>query len=51
MPTAFKARFDDVGWDARVNRNPDSRTSGGDQLYFSDPDGTAVQLGHNGYQG
>ncbi len=47
----IKARFDEVGWDARVNRNPDSRTSGGDQLYFNDPDGTVVQLGHNGYQG
>ena len=45
------AKFEEVGWEARVNRNPDSRTSGGDQLYFTDPDGTLVQLGHNGYQG
>ena len=47
----IKARFDEVGWEARVSRNPAARTSGGDQLYFSDPDGTQVQLGHNGYQG
>ena len=47
----IKARFDETGRDARVNRNPDSRTSGGDQLYFNDPDGTVVQLGANGYQG
>ena len=46
-----KGRFDAVGWDARVSRNPAARTSGGGQLYFSDPDGTLVQLGHNGYQG
>ena len=46
-----KERFDEVGYKARVNRNPDARTTGGDQLYFSDPDGTLVQLGHNGYQG
>ena len=46
-----KARFDDVGYEARVSRNPAARTSGGDQLYFTDPDGTLVQLGHNGYQG
>ena len=46
-----KERFDEAGYEARVNRNPDARTTGGDQLYFSDPDGTLVQLGHNGYQG
>jgi catechol 2,3-dioxygenase-like lactoylglutathione lyase family enzyme len=47
----IKQRFDDVGWEARVSRDPAARTSGGDQLYFSDPNGTLVQLGHNGYQG
>jgi catechol 2,3-dioxygenase-like lactoylglutathione lyase family enzyme len=47
----IKARFDDVGYEARVSRDPANRTSGGDQLYFSDPDGTLVQLGQNGYQG
>jgi glyoxylase I family protein len=34
-----------------VDRNPANRTTGGDQLYFTDPDGTRVQLGANGYQG
>ena len=47
----IKARFDEAGYEARVNRDPAARTSGGDQLYFTDPDGTLVQLGHNGYQG
>ena len=36
---------------ATVDRNPANRTSGGDQLYFTDPDKTRVQLGPNGYQG
>jgi catechol 2,3-dioxygenase-like lactoylglutathione lyase family enzyme len=36
---------------ATVDRNPANRTSGGDQLYFTDPDKTRVQLGSNGYQG
>jgi len=36
---------------ATVDRNPANRTSGGDQLYFTDPDNTRVQLGANGYQG
>src|SRR4051794_36929183 len=36
---------------ATVDRNPANRTSGGDQLYFTDPDKTRVQLGANGYQG
>jgi catechol 2,3-dioxygenase-like lactoylglutathione lyase family enzyme len=39
------------GVEARIDRDPRNRTSGGDQLYFSDPDGTIVQLGRNGYQG
>ena len=39
------------GMEARVDRDPRNRTSGGDQLYFSDPDGTIVQLGPKGYQG
>jgi catechol 2,3-dioxygenase-like lactoylglutathione lyase family enzyme len=47
----IKARFDNIGYDARVSRDPAARTSGGDQLYFSDPGGTVVQLGANGYQG
>ncbi len=36
---------------ATVDRNPANRTSGGDQLYFTDPDNTRVQLAANGYQG
>ncbi len=36
---------------ATVDRNPANRTTGGDQLYFTDPDKTRVQLGPNGYQG
>jgi catechol 2,3-dioxygenase-like lactoylglutathione lyase family enzyme len=39
------------GIQATVDRNPANRTSGGDQLYFTDPDKTRVQLGANGYQG
>jgi glutathione S-transferase fosA5 len=39
------------GIQATVDRNPANRTSGGDQLYFTDPDKTRVQLGSNGYQG
>ena len=27
------------------------RTSGGDQLYFNDPDGASVQLYENGFYG
>jgi catechol 2,3-dioxygenase-like lactoylglutathione lyase family enzyme len=47
----IKERFDDIGYPANVSRDPANRTSGGDQLYFNDPDGTLVQLGENGYQG
>lgn len=36
---------------ARVNRDPANRTSGGDQLYFNDPDGISVQLSQHGYLG
>ena len=50
-PDAIAARFEQRGMRARVNRDPASRTSGGDQLYFNDPDNTSVQLSANGYQG
>jgi len=50
-PDAIAARLKARGLEARVDRNPANRTSGGDQLYFADPDGTAVQLSANGYQG
>ena len=40
-----------MGLKPTVDRNPANRTSGGDQLYFTDPDNTRVQLGPSGYQG
>ena len=43
--------FRSMKWGTVVDRNPANRTSGGDQLYFTDPDGTRVQLSANGYQG
>lgn len=36
---------------AAVNRDAANRTSGGDQLYFNDPDGISVQLAQHGYLG
>ena len=50
-PDAIAAKLTARGLRARVDRNPANRTSGGDQLYFMDPDNTNVQLGANGYQG
>lgn len=50
-PDAIAARCQERGLSARVDRNPANRTSGGDQLYFNDPDNTRVQLSANGYQG
>lgn len=44
-------RLQDHGITARVNRDPANRTSGGDQLYFSDPDGISLQLAQHGYLG
>ena len=41
----------DDGVESRISTDPLSRTSGGDQLYFNDPDGTSVQLSANGFQG
>lgn len=48
---AMAAKLTEHGIEGRVNRNPDSRTSGGDQLYFADPDGISVQLALHGYLG
>jgi catechol 2,3-dioxygenase-like lactoylglutathione lyase family enzyme len=48
---AMAERLKQQGIQATVDRNPANRTSGGDQLYFTDPDKTRVQLGPNGYQG
>ena len=50
-PDKMAAALNGMGVRATVDRNPANRTSGGDQLYFSDPDGCRVQLGANGYQG
>jgi catechol 2,3-dioxygenase-like lactoylglutathione lyase family enzyme len=50
-PDAIAAKLTARGIMARVDRNPANRTSGGDQLYFRDPDNTNVQLAANGYQG
>lgn len=45
------AKLETHGIQARVNRDPANRTSGGDQLYFNDPDGISVQLAQHGYLG
>ena len=50
-PDAMAEKLKQQGIQATVDRNPANRTSGGDQLYFTDPDKTRVQLGPNGYQG
>ncbi len=50
-PERIAARLQEQGIRATIDRNPANRTSGGDQLYFVDPDGTRVQLSANGYQG
>jgi catechol 2,3-dioxygenase-like lactoylglutathione lyase family enzyme len=50
-PDAMAERLKAQGIQANVDRNPANRTSGGDQLYFTGPDKTRVQLGPNGYQG
>ena len=48
---ALAEKLQDHGIEGRVNRNPANRTSGGDQLYFNDPDGISVQLAQHGYLG
>jgi catechol 2,3-dioxygenase-like lactoylglutathione lyase family enzyme len=50
-PERIAARLQEQGVRATIDRNPANRTSGGDQLYFVDPDGTRIQLAANGYQG
>ena len=50
-PERIAAKLQAQGIRATVDRNPANRTSGGDQLYFVDPDGTRIQLSANGYQG
>lgn len=48
---ALAEKFVAHGVEATVNRDPANRTSGGDQLYFNDPDGIRVQLAQHGYLG
>ena len=48
---ALAERLVPHGITARVSRDPANRTSGGDQLYFNDPDGISVQLAQHGYLG
>ncbi len=48
---ALAARLTEHGIEGSVNRDPANRTSGGDQLYFNDPDGISVQLAQHGYLG
>ena len=50
-PDAMAERLKQQGVHPNVDRNPANRTSGGDQLSFTDPDKTRVRLGANGYQG
>ena len=48
---ALAEKLVDHGIQADVNRDAANRTSGGDQLYFNDPDGIRVQLAQHGYLG
>ncbi len=50
-PVRIAEALSRAGIQARVDTNPRNRTSGGDQLYLNDPDGTVVQLSAHGYQG
>ncbi len=50
-PETIAGRLRGRGIEPSIDRNPANRTTGGDQLYFSDPDGTLVQISGNGYQG
>ncbi len=50
-PERIAADLQKQGIRATIDRNPANHTSGGDQLYFVDPDGIRMQLSANGYQG
>jgi catechol 2,3-dioxygenase-like lactoylglutathione lyase family enzyme len=50
-PDALAAKCKQMGITATVNRDPNSRTSGGDQLYIQAFDNHRLQLGPHGYQG
>ncbi len=44
------AKCKQMGITATVNRDPNSRTSGGDQLYIQAFDNHRLQVGPHGYQ-
>ena len=48
---ALAAKCKQMGITATVNRDPNSRTSGGDQLYIQAFDNHRLQIGPHGYQG
>jgi catechol-2,3-dioxygenase len=50
-PDSLARKLQIHGISANINRDPANRTSGGDQLYFTDPDGILVQLAQHGYLG
>ena len=50
-PDAMAAKCKQMGVTATVNRDPNSRTSGGDQLYIQAFDNHRLQVGPHGYQG
>lgn len=50
-PDALAEKLKEHNIEANVNRDAANRTSGGDQLYFTDPDGILVQLAQHGYLG
>ena len=45
------AKCKEMGIEANVDRNPNNRTSGGDQLYLRAFDNHRLQIGPHGYQG
>ena len=50
-PDGLAAKCKQMGITATVNRDPNSRTSGGDQLYIQAFDNHRLQIGPHGYQG
>jgi len=48
---ALAAKLQEHGLNSNISRDLANRTSGGDQLYFRDPDGISVQLAQHGYLG
>lgn len=50
-PDLLAGRLSNLGIQAKVNRGQVNRTSGGDQLYFNDPERILVQLAQYGYLG